>query len=204
MKITCPSCNTSFIVKLDAIPDGGRKVKCANCQHIWHQMPTHSESEKSANISPEPEKVEPIPQGSALPVIIYSPLAKILRISAAVLFVTFLGVLSITNQKISSLFGIKKTEEIVLYDVARQIEEKDLIISGVIANESKEDKHIPILRISVYDEINKKITSIELDSGGAIIQAGKEIQFKNKIPDIPKSANTVIMDLGNSLELAKR
>jgi predicted Zn finger-like uncharacterized protein len=37
MILTCPACGTQYVVKDGAIPDGGRKVRCASCRHSWHQ-----------------------------------------------------------------------------------------------------------------------------------------------------------------------
>jgi predicted Zn finger-like uncharacterized protein len=59
MILTCPSCGTQYAVKDGAIPEGGRKVRCANCGHSWHQDPPRDEelaagSEESAVPAPEP------------------------------------------------------------------------------------------------------------------------------------------------------
>ena len=37
MILTCPACDTKYVVKDGAIPPAGRKVRCASCQHSWHQ-----------------------------------------------------------------------------------------------------------------------------------------------------------------------
>jgi predicted Zn finger-like uncharacterized protein len=39
MILTCPACDTKYVVKDDAIPHGGRQVRCASCKHSWHQDP---------------------------------------------------------------------------------------------------------------------------------------------------------------------
>jgi predicted Zn finger-like uncharacterized protein len=39
MILTCPSCGTQYAVKDGAVPEGGRKVRCAACGHSWHQDP---------------------------------------------------------------------------------------------------------------------------------------------------------------------
>jgi predicted Zn finger-like uncharacterized protein len=36
MILTCPSCATSYFAPDDAIPSGGRKVRCQSCAHVWH------------------------------------------------------------------------------------------------------------------------------------------------------------------------
>jgi predicted Zn finger-like uncharacterized protein len=39
MILTCPACDTKYVVKDGAIPPGGRQVRCASCKHSWHQNP---------------------------------------------------------------------------------------------------------------------------------------------------------------------
>ena len=39
MILTCPACDTKYVVKDGAIPPGGRQVRCASCKHSWHQEP---------------------------------------------------------------------------------------------------------------------------------------------------------------------
>ena len=37
MILTCPNCETQYVVKDGAIPPEGRQVRCAACKHSWHQ-----------------------------------------------------------------------------------------------------------------------------------------------------------------------
>ena len=39
MILTCPACDTKYVVKDGAIPPQGRQVRCASCKHSWHQDP---------------------------------------------------------------------------------------------------------------------------------------------------------------------
>ena len=48
MILTCPECGTKYVVKDDAIPEGGRKVRCASCKHSWHQDPDAAPAEGPA------------------------------------------------------------------------------------------------------------------------------------------------------------
>jgi predicted Zn finger-like uncharacterized protein len=60
MILTCPSCGTQYAVKDGAIPEGGRKVRCASCGHSWHQLP---ESETADEEQPYQAPVaEPAPE----------------------------------------------------------------------------------------------------------------------------------------------
>lgn len=40
MILTCPACQTQYVVKDGAIPPQGRQVRCASCKHRWHQDPS--------------------------------------------------------------------------------------------------------------------------------------------------------------------
>jgi predicted Zn finger-like uncharacterized protein len=39
MILTCPACDTKYVVKDGAIPPAGRQVRCASCKNSWHQGP---------------------------------------------------------------------------------------------------------------------------------------------------------------------
>jgi predicted Zn finger-like uncharacterized protein len=64
MILTCPSCGTQYAVKDGAIPEGGRKVRCASCGHSWHQLPEGQADEEGASYQapvtePAPEPGDP-------------------------------------------------------------------------------------------------------------------------------------------------
>ena len=46
MILTCPNCLTRYQADAAKIPATGRKVRCAKCAHVWHQVPA---------VEPEPE-----------------------------------------------------------------------------------------------------------------------------------------------------
>jgi predicted Zn finger-like uncharacterized protein len=60
MRIICPECEAGFDVPDSAIPEKGRKLKCSQCQHKWHQMPVADEpapagKKPAAKAKPAPE-----------------------------------------------------------------------------------------------------------------------------------------------------
>ena len=57
MILTCPACDTKYVVKDGAIPAGGRQVRCASCKHSWHQ-----DTDGSADPAPAPMN-EATPEG---------------------------------------------------------------------------------------------------------------------------------------------
>ena len=45
MRITCPNCSAQFDVPEGAITEEGRKLRCSQCKHKWHQFPVIDEEE---------------------------------------------------------------------------------------------------------------------------------------------------------------
>ena len=48
MILTCPACDTKYVVKDGAIPAAGRQVRCASCKHSWHQDPEPALTERES------------------------------------------------------------------------------------------------------------------------------------------------------------
>ncbi len=46
MIITCPACDTRFLLSAQAVGAQGRDVRCAKCGHQWHAMPQQAEAEE--------------------------------------------------------------------------------------------------------------------------------------------------------------
>jgi predicted Zn finger-like uncharacterized protein len=65
MILTCPACDTKYVVKDGAIPPGGRQVRCASCKHSWHQDPEIMAAEPATAVDmdlggPPPAPAEPV------------------------------------------------------------------------------------------------------------------------------------------------
>src|SRR5688500_1089329 len=59
MILTCPACDTKYVVKDGAIPPGGRQVRCASCKHSWHQDPEAPAGESGDQSIAEAAVIEP-------------------------------------------------------------------------------------------------------------------------------------------------
>jgi predicted Zn finger-like uncharacterized protein len=78
MILTCPACDTKYVVKDGAIPSAGRQVRCASCKHSWHQDPEAGLPEQEAAPAEQPQGTvdfggPPQPQPDAEP----EPVAEI-------------------------------------------------------------------------------------------------------------------------------
>jgi predicted Zn finger-like uncharacterized protein len=68
MILTCPACNTKYVVKDGAIPPGGRQVRCASCKHSWHQDPDGAATDPAPVEAPPTETMHIGEQVAAEPV----------------------------------------------------------------------------------------------------------------------------------------
>jgi len=60
MLVTCPKCEQKFKVPDKALGTKGRKLKCSNCEHKWHQKP-------KPKAKPKPAPEDPVAAEEALP-----------------------------------------------------------------------------------------------------------------------------------------
>ena len=69
MILTCPACDTKYVVKDGAIPPAGRQVRCAACKTAWHQDPDSLDAEDDdalASSGPSSGRSYQIPAESSL------------------------------------------------------------------------------------------------------------------------------------------
>lgn len=217
MIITCPSCSSKFAVKAEAIGLTGRKVRCAKCKHDWFQDPSQEMIEAAKAIMPEPSSIDPIPAGGNLPAPIpaeSAPLYIKFAFACSILLLLFTISLMASNKILPhaawyySALGIQDDSGIALYNIsaekASEDKKNELLIKGRIVNESSIDKSIPNVRITLLGEGREKVRSITLDSKNTVLAPGQGVDFENRVKELPDNVSTIVMDIGNRINLASR
>lgn len=219
MILVCEKCQTRYLVKPNSLSVKGRTVKCAKCGHSWFQMP---EGVSPPDVQQEPpERVAPIPKGSALPVVQMKAGAPgWMKIAAAAAFLFVIGSVPFffyqdvlqkfpISEKVYGKLGIFTTKGVGLEAVALQeiVDDKGAearLLRGKLVNTTQQARTLPHLRIKVLDKENGVLQTFTLQSSGEVLKPGEVFDFSNKIPELPKEALAVTLDIGNGLELFLR
>jgi len=81
MILSCPLCQTRYLIAASVFVAGARNVRCVRCSHSWAaEAPKHIDPVASPpDVTPAPDTVVPIPSGSNLPVVFKKPLSPEMR-----------------------------------------------------------------------------------------------------------------------------
>lgn len=179
MIVTCESCGTRYLVADYLLGPEGRRVRCTVCAHEWYQGPfdggddergqgdTASFKSHLEDLEPIPEKVRPMAEGSALPVIPGEhggggvSIGTVLGAgTAALVAALFFGALVLLHTPVVKLWPAT----IVFYDlvgIETPIEGEGLNFASVRAESGLNEEGVKILRVR-GELINLKNETVHL------------------------------------------
>ena len=206
MHISCPECDTKFIVTEEQIGKHGRKVKCSKCLHIWHQRP-NIVTPSVDDILSLPLASTDVPAGGinlpALLPIKIQPYLYGLPIVLIGLIIFMLVMLFPNSMGFTSLLG---NRDLGIKDL--QIENNKelgkIVVNYKVHNSSAKNQKIPLVRIRLFDTSGRVIQALIDDHTQIDMQPGQFIQIKAEFVPAPPSANSIDVMLGNKIDFFLR
>ncbi|MCT4635146.1 MAG: zinc-ribbon domain-containing protein [Rickettsiales bacterium] len=200
MRITCEKCNAVYSIAEKIIGSSGRIVKCAKCSHNWMALPL-SESQKIPQIPlPKKKNLRKEPENYSLKLI------SILLLIASITVISFLFfsrdlIKYKPLEAIYNSFSVYDNSGIKLKDFTYKIDYTDIIINGILINDSLENKKVPNIRYTLLDKNKKIVFTSTVSRDQYILKPNTKLPVTYKINNVRKPVKYLQIDIGNKLEL---
>lgn len=204
MILSCPACQTAFVVSDAVFGTRPRRVRCSKCRHEWQAMPPVEPELPPADLTPPPEAVRPIPRGSNLPAPPKEQTLwekhgnKVMSAAGAVLCLyLFVSILNGAGIKVwpPSFMTPDATEVLALEDVKTRYEAVGtndageqtfaLIVEGMVRNTGNEPVHVPPIAIETKDKNGKVIGSANASLQTSTLPPGQTGSFMQTFDNPP-------------------
>lgn len=223
MIISCPKCETQFIVEDAKIGETGRKVRCGKCAHTWHQMLEKPEDKKppasqdEAGLSAEEEEdyaafARKLNDTSVPTVTDKKYNTAWLKVASILLFIAALGGTllafepTLRHAGLGGLYNAIGMEEMPGLEVQNvsifqspSNNKLSLTISGEVTNTGEEVQPMPVLYITIADSKGDPNVLAYRFDGKETLHPEENVSFQPKINNIPLSANAVYLDIGGNV-----
>ena len=216
MYISCPACDTKFVVTEKQIGNSGRKVKCSKCGNIWHYkkklqdnidqdlkkeklLSKSNQQELSSVISPLGNGVNlPALRPTKIPHYLYT--MPFIMVGLILLMITMVFASNLGSE--SSL----NTSNVIIKDIKIEHNKNigKILVSYKLYNVSDKQMKIPLIRIRIFDRTNRIIKSKLEDYTHMDMLPDQFVQIKTEFIPAPESAENIDIMIGNRVDFMLR
>jgi predicted Zn finger-like uncharacterized protein len=184
MIIACPQCDIRFVVPSTVFARGGRKMKCAKCEHKWFQDEPLDKKEDTddfrASLNEALDRADKEPDKQSLPQTLKSDF-KEGYITIIIGFLVVIGFFFLYQ----SFRGPIPVGEGLVFDMI-EVERigNDIHIEGLIVNAMNDDRGVPSVKITQILNNDVKGDSIIIPIQTKILETGQNIPFVTTLNNI--------------------
>lgn len=187
MILECPECKTRFMLPSPAIPIDGRKVRCSNCKHVWHQekpiearKPTFAQSVTEAKT----DNVEESKTTAFIKKESKEGLVPFL-IGMAIVFAVFFAFLMFnTTIPVGQGLAFDNMQTSRLGDEA-------LEVKGSIVNTMDDARKVPVIRLTYIGLEGVEGDSLLFHADKEILEAGEILPISFVLDNLPPDLKDV-------------
>ncbi|HEX3500968.1 MAG TPA: DUF3426 domain-containing protein [Stellaceae bacterium] len=215
MIVTCPACNTRYLVDPRALGDAGRVVRCANCSKTWHQTPPEDRP-RSLDLAPAgvvpdfttgPTQLPALAQRRRLPVatMVWGVLVIVIlaAVIAGIAAREQLVALWPPATRLYTMVGLPVQPPGIGLELRKTTPAfttengvRTLVVEGEVANVSQIARNVPTLKVVLRDRDGGELQALHFDVAEQRLLPGASIPFRTSIPQPNPAATSVLVTIG--------
>ncbi len=195
MIVRCSNCRTRYLVDPAALGEAGRRVRCTNCGHVWHQTPgTDAPGVSDSRVAPVPLDRPPAWAGwAAAGLFVIAALAG-LALARNAIVTSWPGTVSIYDA-VGLPIQAPQAQGLRIVDVqSERVKDGDriiLLVRGLVENTTEKGRRLPPLRAVLADEAGAALHQWPVAALTRVLDGGQSTPFESWLEDPPEGAAKV-------------
>ena len=198
MIVRCSNCETRYLVDPAALGETGRRVRCTNCGHVWHQTSVADAPEASGSAAP-PVPLDRPPAWAAWAAAALFVIAALAGLALArnAIVTSWPGTVSIYDA-VGLPIQAPQAKGLRIVDVqSERVKDGDriiLLVRGLVENTAEKGRRLPPLRAVLADEAGAALHQWPVAALTRVLDGGQSTAFESWLEDPPEGAARLSVD----------
>ena len=201
MIVRCSACKTRYRVDPAALGEAGRRVRCTNCGHVWHQTPeadaTEAPQAADAIAPTAPLNRPPAWAGWAGALLFVIAALAGLALARNAIVMSWPGTVSIYDA-VGLPIQAPHAQGLRIVDVqSERVKEGDrtiLLVRGHVENTTDKGRRLPALLAVLADEAGIELHEWPVAALSRVLDGGQSTPFESWLEDPPEGAVKLSVD----------